>query len=69
MTAAMGLYLRLKLPEPWHATTNPLPLIVDGASGAVGAFAIKLAHASNIHPITAVSGNGKAYVEKLIEPE
>jgi NADPH:quinone reductase len=43
MTAAIGLYMRLRLPEPWHATTSPLPLIVYGASGAVGAFAIKLA--------------------------
>lgn len=67
MTAALGLYVRLKLPEPWHATTNSLPLIVYGASGAVGAFTIKLAQASNIHPIIAVAGNGEAYVEKLID--
>jgi len=67
MTAALGLYMRLKLPEPWHATTNPLPLLIYGASGAVGAFAIKLAQASNIHPIIAVAGNGEAYVEKLID--
>lgn len=66
MTAALGLYMRLKLPEPWHATTIPTPLIVYGASGAVGAFAIKLAQASNIHPIIAVAGKGSAYVEELI---
>ena len=48
-------------------TTDPLPLIVYGASGAVGAFAIKLAQASNIHPIIAVAGNGETYVEKLID--
>lgn len=35
MTAAVGLYVRLGLPEPWNAPTKPLPLIVYGASGAV----------------------------------
>jgi NADPH:quinone reductase-like Zn-dependent oxidoreductase len=67
MTAAIGLYMRLRLPEPWHATTSPTPLIVYGASVAVGSFAIKLAKASNIHPIIAVAGSGEAYVETLID--
>jgi NADPH2:quinone reductase len=31
-----------------------------------GAFAIKLAQASNIHPIIAVAGRGQSYVETLI---
>jgi NADPH:quinone reductase len=35
MTAAVGLFLRLGLPEPWNATTTQTPLIVYGASGAV----------------------------------
>jgi hypothetical protein len=35
MTAAVGLYLDLGLPEPWNATVKPLPLIVYGASSAV----------------------------------
>jgi hypothetical protein len=35
MTAAVGLYMRLGLPEPWDATTEKIPLIVYGASGAV----------------------------------
>lgn len=34
-----------------------------------GAFAIKLAQASNIHPIIAVAGRGEAFVQKLISPE
>jgi len=66
MTAAVGLYRRLDLPEPWAATTTPTPLIVYGASSAVGAYAIKLAQLSNIHPIIAVAGRGQAFVEKLI---
>ncbi|KAH6678682.1 chaperonin 10-like protein [Halenospora varia] len=67
MTAAVGLYQRLKLPEPWNATTEKIPLIVYGASGAVGAFAIKLARLSNIHPIIAISGRGQKFVEGLID--
>jgi len=35
MTAAVGLYQRLGLPEPWKPATSPIPLIVYGASGAV----------------------------------
>jgi NADPH2:quinone reductase len=34
-----------------------------------GAYAIKLAQASNIHPIIAVAGRGQPFVEKLISPE
>lgn len=41
MTAAVGLYVRLGLPEPWNAPTKPLPLIVYGASGAVVSYNIK----------------------------
>jgi NADPH2:quinone reductase len=86
MTAAIGLYWRLKLPEPWNATTEKMPLIVYGASGAVvslaittdvylflmveqGAYAIKLAQASNIHPIIAVAGRAQSFVESLISRE
>jgi NADPH2:quinone reductase len=66
MTSAVGLYDGLKLPVPWQPTTTPIPLIVYGAAGAVGAFAIKLAQASNIHPIIAVAGKGAPFVETLI---
>jgi len=67
MTAALGLYERLGLPEPWRATTVTTPLIVYGAAGAVGAFAIKLAQASNIHPIIAIAGRGIPFVETIID--
>lgn len=63
----MGLYQRLRLPLPWQATTKPFPLIVYGASSAVGAFAIQLASLSNIHPIIAVAGRGATHVESLID--
>lgn len=67
MTAAVGLYIRLGLPEPWKAATTPIPLIVYGGSGAVGAYAIKLAQVSNIHPLIVVAGAGTSYVETLID--
>lgn len=67
MTAAIGLYINLELPAPWHPATKPTPLIVYGASSAVGAFAIKLAVRSNIHPIIAVGGKGEKFVKSIID--
>jgi NADPH2:quinone reductase len=41
--------------------------VVYGAASAVGAFAVKLAVLSNIHPIICVAGRGMPYVETLID--
>ncbi|KAL8666954.1 MAG: hypothetical protein Q9168_007379 [Polycauliona sp. 1 TL-2023] len=69
MTAAIGLYQRFEgLPLPWHPTTKPIPLIVYGAASAVGAYAIKLAQLSNIHPLICIAGRGIPFVETLITP-
>ena len=68
MTAALGLYQKLRLPLPWQPATEPLPLIVYGGASAVGAFGIKLATLSNIHPIIAVAGRGIPFVQSLIDP-
>ncbi|KAI9164180.1 Trans-enoyl reductase fsr4 [Paramyrothecium foliicola] len=67
MTAALGVYRRLKLPLPWEPATKPTPLVVNGAASAVGAFAIKFATLSNIHPIIAIAGKGIPYVETLLD--
>jgi NADPH2:quinone reductase len=67
MTAALGLYQRLGLPLPWLPAQERLPLVVYGAAGAVGAFTVKLATLSNIHPIICVAGRGIPYVETLID--
>jgi NADPH2:quinone reductase len=67
MTAALGLYQRLGLSPPWLPAQDRLPLVVYGAASAVGAFAVKLATLSNIHPIVCVAGRGKGYVETLID--
>jgi len=75
-TAVLGLYKHLALPQPWTpnvdtsdepSATPKLPLIIYGASTAVGAFAIKLASHSEIHPIIAIAGKGAPYVETLID--
>lgn len=34
----------------------------------MGAFAIKLARSSNIHPIIAIAGRGKDFVSSLVDP-
>ncbi|KAI5918648.1 GroES-like protein [Camillea tinctor] len=67
MTSAVGLYLRLGLPEPWKPATEPTPLIIYGAASAVGSYAIQLAQQSNIHPLICVAGNSVSHVEKLID--
>jgi NADPH2:quinone reductase len=67
MTSALGLYKRLGLPAPWTPAKDAIPLVVYGGASAVGAFAIKLAVLSNIHPIIAVAGKGTQYVEGLID--
>lgn len=86
LTAVIGNYARLGLPEPpldhqHTASTLPgtgekkeekketkkMPFLVYGAATAVGAFAIKLARLSNIHPIIGVAGRGIPYATSLID--
>ncbi|KAJ9662570.1 hypothetical protein H2201_006058 [Coniosporium apollinis] len=67
LTAAVSLYAHHRLPAPWAPAQESIPLIVYGASTAVGSFAIKLARTSNIHPIIAVAGKGSHYVEGLLD--
>lgn len=67
MTAALGLFQRLRLPLPWNPTSERLPLVIYGGATAVGAFAIKFATLSNIHPLIVVAGKGASFVEGLID--
>ncbi|KAH8600018.1 chaperonin 10-like protein [Bisporella sp. PMI_857] len=67
LTAAIALYRHLDLPPPWNPADTTIPLVVYGASTAVGSFAIKLAKNSNIHPIFAIAGKGAHYVETLLD--
>ncbi|KIV89751.1 hypothetical protein PV10_07131 [Exophiala mesophila] len=73
MTAVVGLYARLGLPEPWGKVSQAGDdarkggVIVYGAAGAVGAFAVKLLTHANVHPIITVAGRGIPFVETLID--
>ncbi|KAI1413082.1 GroES-like protein [Hypoxylon sp. FL1857] len=67
LTAAVGLYSRLGLPQPWTPATEPIPLIIYGAASSVGAYAVQFARKSNIHPLICVAGNSQSYVETLID--
>jgi NADPH:quinone reductase len=71
MTAAVGLYVRLGLPEPWSPLRpkegEKTPLLIYGAATAVGAFAIQLAKASGLCPIIGVAGKAVSFAETLID--
>jgi len=74
MTAAVGLYQRLGLPQPWDplpasATHHAIPLVIYGAASAVGFFALQFARRSNIHPLICVAGRARDYVLEFIEPD
>lgn len=67
MTAACALYAKLRLPQPWLPATEPIPLVIYGASSAVGYYAIQFALKSNIHPLICVAGRAQDHVEKIID--
>lgn len=70
MTAAIGLYISLGLPEPWKKPAPQAadtPLLVYGGATSVGAFVIKLAKKGGLHPIIAVAGRGANLVETLLD--
>ena len=74
MTAAVGLFCGLGLPEPWTARIDQSRrdalkggVLVYGASSALGAFAVKLLVRADIHPIICVAGRAGNFVEGLID--
>lgn len=70
MTSALGLYRSLALPEPWSPQVpqlGPTPLVIYGASSAVGIYAVQLALRSNIHPLICVAGRAKDYVAGFLD--
>ncbi|CZS96491.1 related to zeta-crystallin / quinone reductase (NADPH) [Rhynchosporium graminicola] len=70
-TAALSLFKIQGLPTPWSfpssPTTNTTPLIIYGASSSLGTFALKLALASNIHPILAIAGSSSSHILPLLD--
>lgn len=74
MTAAIGTFVRLGLPEPWVRDEKIRArhrggVVVYGAASAVGGYVIKFLTKSDIHPIICVAGRGKEFVEGLIDRE
>ncbi|KAJ9658491.1 hypothetical protein H2198_003643 [Neophaeococcomyces mojaviensis] len=73
MTAVVGLHARLNLPSRWETQSAEREavekggIVVYGAAGAVGAFAIKLLSRANLHPIIAIAGKGIPFVETLLD--
>ncbi|KAK0252291.1 hypothetical protein B0A54_14090 [Friedmanniomyces endolithicus] len=69
-TAACGLFESdggLGLPFPSSPTSETIPLVLYGASGSVGAFAVQLAKKSNIHPLICVAGGGAKTIQHLLD--
>ncbi|KAF2096185.1 GroES-like protein [Rhizodiscina lignyota] len=70
-TAAVGLYRNLNLPMPFgrsddHSPQEKTPLIVNAASSAVGAFAVKLAKLNPIiSPVIGIAGGSAAYAKEV----
>lgn len=62
-TAVVALFYTLQLPSPWDlARGTRQPVIIYGASTAIGAFAIKLAKKAGVHPLIAVGSKNSAFV-------
>ncbi|KAF5653150.1 fusarubin cluster-oxidoreductase [Fusarium sp. NRRL 25303] len=68
-TAACALYAKLDLPYPTHPISDDqkLPLVIWGASSAVGSYAVQLAKKSNIHPLICIAGRAQEHVERMID--
>jgi NADPH:quinone reductase-like Zn-dependent oxidoreductase len=69
LTAVVGLYgsSKLDLPQPWSPATKPTPLLIYGASSAVGYYVLQLALKSNLHPLICIAGRASAHVDKLLD--
>jgi NADPH2:quinone reductase len=70
-TASVGLFRNLRIPMPFERSDEKTKiekkaLIINGASSAVGAFALKLARLNpSISPIIATAGSAAAFVKEL----
>ena len=63
MTAGLALWRELGAPWPW--TPGPRePIVIYGASSAVGAFGVKFAKMAGL---IAIAGSGRGFVETLLD--
>ena len=69
LMASISLFGMLEVvPSPWTPVPKGVekPLVIYGAAGAVGAFAVKLAKLLDVGPLICVAGRGIPFVESLI---
>ncbi|KAI3559776.1 hypothetical protein CABS03_01987 [Colletotrichum abscissum] len=68
LVASFGLYDVLQLPSRWLSPGSlSNPIVIHGVGTAIGAFAIKLAKASNIRPIIVTAGNSAEDIRGLLD--
>jgi len=82
LMAVIGLFMMLRVtPGPWaplegHDADDEdnkadegkqRPLVIYGAAGAVGAYAVQLAQLVNVHPVICVAGRGMEFVRSLLD--
>lgn len=74
-TAALAFFCEQEFPSPRDNAATKVdsadtkrPLIIYGASSAVGAFAIKLAQFAKTHPVIAVGSKNSTFVTSSLDP-
>jgi NADPH2:quinone reductase len=69
LTAALALYLDMKLPPPYITKVSPkkIPIMIYGISSATGAFAAQLARLSGLGPIIGVAGRAGDFAKTLAD--
>jgi NADPH2:quinone reductase len=69
--ASIGLFGMLRLPMMWQRSPDEkkaMPLVIYGASGAVGSAAVQLAVNADYHPLICIAGaSGESVVKPLID--
>lgn len=68
--AAQGFFGLLKMTcGPWSPAESQQPLVIYGASSAMGMMIIQFAQMVNIHPLVCVVGHGGDLVEPVLEKD
>jgi NADPH:quinone reductase len=72
MTAAVGVFGDLNIPEPWsavlpNANSPKKPILIYGASTVTGAFAAQFARLVGMHPIIGVAGRAQEFAKVLCD--
>ena len=73
LTAAIALYVDMKLPTPYNprkpaeTRAKRVPILIYGATSAIGAFAAKFARLSGLGPIIGVAGRSSDFARTLVD--